>query len=67
MLEDALAILALYILSLSTTVVSLMLSEDEEGCSKDRLIAALQWGFSSGFIIALWLFGILHGKPHIWE
>jgi hypothetical protein len=41
MLEDALAILALYILSLSTTVVSFMLSEEGDGCSKDGFIAAL--------------------------
>jgi len=51
MLEDALAILALYILSLSTTVVPCMLSEDEEGCSKDRFMAALLWGFLLGIFL----------------
>jgi hypothetical protein len=51
MLENTLATLALYIASLSTTIVPCMLSEDGEGCSKDRLIAALQWGFSLGLFL----------------
>jgi hypothetical protein len=55
MLEDALAILALYILSFSTTVVPCMLSEEGEGCSKDRFTAALQWGFSLGLLLHFFL------------
>jgi hypothetical protein len=48
MLEDAIATLALYLFSLSTTVVPCILSEDGDGCSKDRFTAALQWGFLLG-------------------
>jgi hypothetical protein len=40
MLEDTLGILALYIFSLSGTVVPCVLSEDGKGCSKDEFIAA---------------------------
>jgi hypothetical protein len=51
MLEDALGILALYLFSLSATVVPCVLSEEGKGCSKDGFIAALQWGFSLGLFL----------------
>jgi hypothetical protein len=54
-LEYVLATLALYILTISTTVVPCVLCEEGKKCSKNQLVAALQWGFLLGLFLNILL------------